>query len=73
MVVLRNGIVIFLPVHSTAHPRSGRLPLPWIAAGLVFLAWLAGATHAALPTFENRTPVGFSPEDSTSQEDFVLG
>jgi len=39
----------------------------------VFLVWLAGAAHAALPTFENRTPVGFSPGDSTSQEDFVLG
>jgi hypothetical protein len=32
-----------------------------------------GAVHAAFPTFENRTPVGFSTQDSTTQEDFVLG
>ena len=36
------------------------------------LAWI-GLAEAAAPTFENRTPVGFSSQDSTTQEDFVVG
>ena len=44
--------------------------LPYIAAGV--LAWL-DAADAAAPIFENRTPVGFSPADSTTRADFVVG
>ena len=44
--------------------------LPYIAAGV--LAWL-DAAEAAAPIFENRTPVGFSPADSTTRADFVVG
>ncbi|MEW6750075.1 MAG: FlgD immunoglobulin-like domain containing protein [Candidatus Latescibacterota bacterium] len=40
---------------------------------MLVLLWLAPRAFGALPVFENRTPVGFSPADSTVQEDFVLG
>ena len=33
----------------------------------------AGVASAAKPTFENRTPTGFSIQDSTAQDTFVLG
>ncbi|HIL11467.1 MAG TPA: hypothetical protein EYG11_22480 [Candidatus Latescibacteria bacterium] len=33
----------------------------------------AGAVQAAKPVFENKTPVGFSPQDSTTKADFVVG
>ena len=33
----------------------------------------ASAAHGAVPTFENRTPIGFSPQDSTVRADFVVG
>ena len=60
-----------------AHPRrpqsTGRFSIPWIAAGLLLLVWLAPSVYGAAPTFENRTPVGFSPQDSATQENFVLG
>ncbi|MBT6619026.1 MAG: hypothetical protein HOB41_03990 [Gemmatimonadetes bacterium] len=32
-----------------------------------------GAVQAAKPVFENKTPVGFSPHDSTTKADFVVG
>ena len=47
---------------------SKYLALHWAMA----LAWI-GLAEAAAPTFENRTPVGFSSQDSTTQEDFVVG
>ena len=31
-----------------------------------------GAVQAAKPVFENKTPVGFSPHDSTTKADFVV-
>ena len=31
------------------------------------------AVQAAKPVFENKTPVGFSPQDSTTKADFVVG
>jgi len=40
---------------------------------LLLLLWLAPAIYGAPPTFENRTPVGFSSQDSTTQQNFVLG
>ena len=52
---------------------TGRFSIPWIAIGLLLLLWLAPAVYGAAPTFENRTPVGFSTQDSTTQENFVLG
>ncbi|MEE3258487.1 MAG: hypothetical protein VX293_04700, partial [Candidatus Latescibacterota bacterium] len=52
---------------------TGRFSSPWIAVGLLLLWWLAPAVNGAAPTFENRTPVGFSTQDSTTQENFVLG
>ena len=33
----------------------------------------AGTAAAALPTFENQTPTGFSTQDSTDKQDFVEG
>ena len=32
-----------------------------------------GAVQAAKPVFENKTPVGFSPHDSTTKADFIVG
>jgi hypothetical protein len=34
---------------------------------------LAAAAHGASPIFENRTPIGFSPQDSTTRSDFIVG
>ncbi len=34
---------------------------------------VASAARGAAPIFENRTPVGFSPQDSTVRADFVVG
>jgi len=53
--------------------RSTRYSIPWIAIGLLLLLWLAPHVYGAVPIFENRTPVGFSTADSTTQENFVLG
>ena len=53
--------------------QTGRFSIPWIAIGLLLLLWLAPAIYGAAPTFENRTPVGFSTQDSTTQSSFVLG
>jgi hypothetical protein len=39
---------------------------------LLFLLF-AGGTQAAKPTFENATPVGFSPQDSTVRQNFTVG
>jgi len=66
-------------LYSGFQPSSGRvyaaLPMrfsiPWIAVGLLLLAWLVPAAYGAVPLFENRTPVGFSAQDSTTQGDFV--
>ena len=33
----------------------------------------AGVAFGAAPTFENRTPIGFSPQDSTVRNDFIVG
>ena len=44
-----------------------------IGAGLVIIGCLGSQADAALPTFENRTPVGFSIGDSSSKEDFIVG
>ncbi len=56
------------------HPYSStRYSIPWIAIGLLLLLWLVPRVYGAVPIFENRTPVGFSVQDSTSQENFVLG
>jgi hypothetical protein len=40
-----------------------------------FALCLLSATSAfgSLPVFENKTPAGFSPEDSTARQDFVEG
>ena len=78
-IVLRNGMVKERSLHSGLKPSSDRvyaaLPsrfsIPWIAVGLLLLAWLVPAAHGAVPLFENRTPVGFSTQDSTTQGDFV--
>ena len=52
---------------------TGRFSIPWIATGLLLLLWLTPAVYGAPPIFENNTPVGFSPGDSTRQENFILG
>ena len=36
-------------------------------------ALVAVAAFGAAPTFENRTPIGFSPQDSTVRADFIVG
>ena len=41
----------------------------YIAYGLLY----STAAQAAKPVFENATPVGFSPQDSTVVEDFTVG
>ena len=40
---------------------------------IILLIGMTSYVYGTPPIFENNTPVGFSPEDSTSQEDFVLG
>ena len=42
----------------------------WAAAVLFTSIQVA---EAAAPLFENRTPVGFNPADSTTVQDFVSG
>ena len=44
----------------------------FVSYWIISLVWI-GLAEAAAPTFENRTPVGFSSQDSTTQEDFVVG
>ena len=39
---------------------------------LLFLL-LAGTCWAADPMFENKTPVGFVSQDSTTKQDFITG
>jgi hypothetical protein len=39
----------------------------------VLLLLTAWDLHAAVPTFENQTPTGFSAQDSTDKQDFVEG
>ena len=46
-----------------------RRALLYIAYGLL----CSTAAQAAKPVFENATPVGFSPQDSTVTEDFTVG
>ena len=43
--------------------------LLYIAYGLLY----STVAQAAKPVFENATPVGFSPQDSTVAEDFTVG
>ena len=52
-------------------PAGGAATGRWLAVCLA-LAWLNPA-QAALPIFENQTPTGFSPQDSTDKTDFVEG
>ena len=40
---------------------------------IALLGLWSGAVAAAKPTFENGTPVGFAPQDSTTWENFVSG
>jgi hypothetical protein len=44
-----------------------------LKTGLALLLVLAAASWATPPVFENRTPVGFAPQDSATVEDFALG
>ena len=53
---------------------------PAVSAGVRALLWLSACiavsvsnADAALPIFENRTPAGFSPSDSTAKTNFVEG
>ena len=47
--------------------------LPRMVGVIILLIGLTSYVYGTPPIFENNTPVGFSPEDSTSAEDFVLG
>ena len=49
------------------------ISLPRMVGVLIMLIGMAPHAYGTPPIFENNTPVGFSPEDSTSKEDFVLG
>ncbi|MFA6108664.1 MAG: sialidase family protein, partial [Candidatus Latescibacterota bacterium] len=60
-------------VFRPATTPGGVLSLPWLVGGFLLLVWLAPAVFGAPPIFENRTPVGFSLQDSTTKENFVLG
>ena len=77
--ILRNGMVSTLKKNLTCKDRSCDLfgmvafDWRWIVIGLFLKICFALQVGAALPTFENRTPVGFSSGDSTSKEDFVVG
>ena len=44
----------------------------WIYSVLMLSAW-SGLAGASVPIFENRTPIGFAPADSSSKADFVVG
>ena len=46
---------------------------PLIAWSLAAGLFLCRAGHGAIPTFENRTPAGFSLRDSTARQDFIEG
>ena len=69
----------FSPAHSAAHTPPGRrlrAKPGWFCVflfGLVLQVWQLTSAFAAVPLFENRTPVGFSRQDSTTREDFVEG
>ena len=56
--------------HRQARARLGRIAS--LAVTLYVFAHVL-SLHASQPTFENRTPVGFSSSDSTKQTDFVEG
>ncbi|MBI2501832.1 MAG: T9SS type A sorting domain-containing protein [Candidatus Latescibacteria bacterium] len=46
---------------------------PLIAWSLAAGLFLCRAGYGAIPTFENRTPAGFSTRDSTARQDFIEG
>ena len=59
-----------------AVPRCRRLRRRRLGTRCVWIALCVLATnsaHGSLPVFENRTPVGFSVQDSTTQQTFVEG
>ena len=62
------------PLRETVR-QSGRCVRFALSTLLSMLAGALVATtaQASLPIFENATPAGFSPNDSTSQQDFVEG
>ena len=55
--------------------ENARRPLRHRGRYVWFALWALAATSAqgSLPVFENRTPTGFSPQDSTTRQDFVEG
>ena len=59
---------------SDAGRGSGRSSLTALARSMGVLVLASAAiTNAAVPTFENQTPTGFSAVDSTDKQDFVEG
>jgi hypothetical protein len=56
-------------VESPRRDQRPRGRYAWFAV----CALVATAAHGSLPIFENRTPIGFSPQDSTTRQDFVEG
>ena len=58
-------------IQSLHRPVVDRLRGRYVWFALCGL--MATSAQGSLPVFENRTPVGFSPEDSTARQDFVEG
>ncbi len=54
---------------STGRPQCLLGRYGWFALCLLS----ATSAFGSLPVFENKTPAGFSPEDSTARQDFVEG
>ena len=50
----------------------GRDRYVWLAV-CALGAMTVSSAQGALPVFENKTPAGFSPEDSTARQNFVEG
>lgn len=69
----RMSVVDNQSPQNTAVARGDKRPRAcYVWSVLCGLAAVTSAS-AALPIFENRTPVGFSISDSTSRQDFVEG
>ena len=68
------SVVEIQSLHRPDVEISGRLPrhrgrYVWFTLCVL----VATSAQGSLPVFENRTPTGFSPQDSTTHQDFVEG
>jgi hypothetical protein len=66
---------LYRPAAADACPRPRRdsCARTGLSALVAVVLLMHAPGDASLPIFENRTPVGFSPADSTTQRDFIEG